>query len=83
MALLLELAQLLEDDRVAQVDVGGCRVDAELHPQRAVALQLLLEPPGGQHVDRVARQVRHRPNARLPPSLRRAQPTPSRTRWRP
>ena len=31
---VLELAQLLEHDHVAEVDVGGRRVDPELHPQR-------------------------------------------------
>ena len=69
MAGLLELAQLLEHDGVAEVDVGGGRVDAELDPQGAIAGELLLELPRRQHVDRVTRQVRHRPNARLPPSL--------------
>ncbi len=56
---LLELAQLLEHDRVAEVDVGRGRVDAELDPQRPAGGELLLEPPRRQHVDRVARQVRH------------------------
>ena len=31
---VLELAQLLQHDHVAEVDVGRRRVDAELHPQR-------------------------------------------------
>ncbi len=66
---VLELAQLAEHDRVAEVDVGGGRVDPELHPQRPVELQLLGEPPLGQHVDRVSRQIRHGRNARLRASL--------------
>ena len=39
---LLELAQLLQDDRVAEVDVGRGRVDAQLHPQRLAAGELLV-----------------------------------------
>ena len=57
---LLELAQLLEHDGVAEVDVGRGRVDPELDPQRPARRELLLEPPLRQHVDRVARQIRHR-----------------------
>ena len=34
-----------------------------------LAAELLGEPPLGQHVDRVTRQIRHRRNARLPPPL--------------
>jgi hypothetical protein len=52
---VLELAELVEDDRVAQVDVGSRGVDAELDPQRAaLALgeaELALERAFGQHVD--------------------------------
>ncbi len=55
MALILELAQLLEDDGVAEVDVGGRRVDPELDPQRTMRRELLGEHPLGQHVDRVTR----------------------------
>ncbi len=68
-ARLLELAQLLQDDRVAEVDVGRGRVDPELDPQRPPGRELLLQHRRRQHVDRVARQVRHGPNARLPPPL--------------
>ena len=32
---ILELAQLAQDDREPEVDVGRSRVDAQLHPQRA------------------------------------------------
>ena len=35
MAEVLELAQLLQDDRVAEVDVGRGRVEAELDAQLA------------------------------------------------
>ena len=44
---VLELAQLLQHDRVSEVDVGRGRVDPELHPQRpplrAGALELSLQ----------------------------------------
>ena len=40
---VLELAQLLEHDRVAEVDVGGGRVEAELDPQRPAFGEPLLE----------------------------------------
>ena len=69
MAPVLELAQLVEDDGVAEVDVGGRRVDPELDPQRTQRCELLGEHAVGQHVDRVTRQVRHGRNARLPPLL--------------
>ena len=52
MARRLELAELLEDDDVAEMDVGRGRVDAELDAQRAPLGQALLELAGGQHVDR-------------------------------
>ena len=62
MAEVLELAQLLQDDRVAEVDVGRRRVEAELHAQLATVagglLELALEPPLRQGVDGVAGQER-------------------------
>ncbi len=72
----LELAELLEDDDVAEVDVGGGRVDAELDPQRPPGSEPALELPGRQHIDRPEGQVGrrfaaleagfpHRRNARL------------------
>ena len=42
-AVLLELAQLAQHDREAEVDVGRGRVDAELHPEWATFRELLLE----------------------------------------
>ena len=38
---ILELAQLAQGHRMAQVDVGGRRVDAELDVERLAALELL------------------------------------------
>ena len=57
MAGVLELAQLLEHDGVAEVDVGGGRVDPELDAQRAALGDPPLEGAGGQAVDRVPGQV--------------------------
>ena len=52
---VLELAELVEDHGVAQMDVGGRGVDAELDAQRAaLALgegELGLESAVGEHVD--------------------------------
>ena len=49
---VLELAQLLQDDGVAEVDVGRRRVEAELHAQLAALarglLELALETPSGR-----------------------------------
>ena len=60
MAEVLELAQLLQDDRVAEVDVRRRRVEAELHAQRTALLrdrlEALLEPPGGKRLSGVAGQ---------------------------
>jgi hypothetical protein len=66
---VLELAQLLQHDRVAEVDVGRGRVDPQLHAQRPAAVELLGKPSLRQHVDRVTRQISHIANARLPPPL--------------
>ena len=43
MAEVLELAQLLQDDGVAEVDVGRRRVEAELDAQLAALARSLLE----------------------------------------
>ena len=51
---VLKLPQLLQNDRVPEVDVGRGRVDAELHPQRSSQVELALKIAGGQGVDRVA-----------------------------
>ena len=40
---LLELAELAQHHREAEVDVGGGGIDAELHPERAALLELLLQ----------------------------------------
>ena len=50
---ILELAELLEDDREAEVDVGRGGVDAQLDAERPAELQLPLEPPVGQAIDGV------------------------------
>ena len=61
MAGVLELAQLVEDDRVAEMDVGSRGVDAELDAQRpALALgevELRLERALGEHVDGADHEV--------------------------
>ena len=44
---ILELAQLAQGHRMAQMDIGGRRVDAELHVQRHAALELLQERDSG------------------------------------
>jgi hypothetical protein len=53
---VLELAQLAEHDRVAEVDVGRGRVDPELDPQRPALRprrpELCRERTLGQAVDR-------------------------------
>jgi hypothetical protein len=58
---VLELPQLLEHDRVPEMQVGRGRVQAELGAQRAPGRQALLKSAGGQRFDRIARQVRRRP----------------------
>ncbi len=61
MAGVLELAQLVEDDRVPEVDVGRRGIDPELDAKRAaLALgerELLLEGALGQHVDSADHEV--------------------------
>ena len=54
MAEILELAQLLQHDRVAQVQVLCGRVQPELDPQRPALRQALLERSVGAHFYRVA-----------------------------
>ena len=59
MAEILELPQLPQDDRVAEMDVEAGRVDAELDPERLAgrdaALQLLAQFVfGGDLVDAAA-----------------------------
>ena len=58
---VLELAQLAQHDRVAEVDVRRRRVDAQLDPQRPALLRApppacAASAPCGQAVDGVARQ---------------------------
>jgi hypothetical protein len=57
---VLELPQLLQHDGVAEVDVGGRRVQAELHAKRTAARQPLGEGPAGQVLDGVSRELRRR-----------------------
>ena len=49
---ILELAQLAQGHRMAQMDIGGCRIDAELHVQRHAALELLQERRFGHDLRR-------------------------------
>ena len=53
---ILELAQFVQNDRMAEMDVGRGRVDAELHPQRPARSQLGPELVGVDAVDRARRQ---------------------------
>src|SRR5581483_7475593 len=53
---LLELAQLAQDDREAEVDVGRGRVDAELHPEGHAAPELAAQVRLGDDVDRARGQ---------------------------
>ena len=57
MARVLELAQLLQHDGVAEMDVGGGRVEPELDPQRAAFGEPSLEGSVGEAVDRVAGEM--------------------------
>jgi hypothetical protein len=77
---VLELAQLAQDDRMAEVDVGRRRVQPELDAQRAAERELARESPVGEAVDRVTGQPagivgrvgRHNSNARVSPCPGRA-----------
>ena len=53
---VLEQAQPAQHDREPEVDVGGGRVDAELHAQRRAALELLAQLGLGDDVDRARGQ---------------------------
>ncbi len=57
---VLEGAQLLEDDRVAEVDVRRGRVHPELHAQLLAARQLLGQASFRQRVDRSREHARER-----------------------
>ena len=48
---VLKGAQLVQHDHVAEVDVGGGRVDPQLHPQRPPRRELLGQPALGQRLD--------------------------------
>ena len=75
---VLELAQLAQDDGVAEVDVGSGGIDAELDSKGLALRQLLLQPAFGERVHgvpgeeagRFSRVFRHGLNARLPPRRR-------------
>jgi hypothetical protein len=60
---VLELAELAEHDREAEVDVGRCRIDAELHPQgfagRDRPLDAAAQIGPGDDVDAPGRQDPH------------------------
>ncbi len=76
MAQVLELAELAQHHRVTQVDIRCRGIDAQLHAQRSLPLQLALELPLGQGIDGITGEetgclapgVRHGANARLPHS---------------
>lgn len=53
MAEVLELAQLLEDYRVAEVDIRGGGIETELDPEGTAAPQALLELVARDYVYRV------------------------------
>ena len=57
MARTLERRHALERDRVADMDVRGGHVDAELHAQRPPGGELALELALREHVDGVVCQV--------------------------
>ena len=48
---VLELAQLAEHDREAEVNVGGGGIDAELHPQGRASFELAAELGLADEVD--------------------------------
>src|SRR5205085_1000173 len=49
---LLEVLHLADDDRMAEVDVGGGRIEADLDGERLTALQLGLQIVSLDEVDR-------------------------------
>ena len=54
---LLELAHLVEQHRVPEVQVRGGRIEARLHAQRRAALELPGEVRLGQHLVGAAAQL--------------------------
>jgi hypothetical protein len=72
---ILKLAQLAQDDGVAEMDVRRRGIEPELDAQRAAECELGRQPPVGQAVDPVAgeeagiveRSGRHNANARVSP----------------
>jgi hypothetical protein len=69
---VLELAELGQDDRMAEVDVGRRRVQAELDAERPALRQLRGQGSRGQAVDGVAGEMRG-PGGGLGPLARRLQ----------
>ena len=53
---ILELAQFVQNDRMAEVDVGRGRVDAELHPQRPARSSFVRSSSAVDAVDRARGQ---------------------------
>jgi hypothetical protein len=49
---LLELGKLCENHHMAEVDIGGARIDAQLHAQRRALGELSLQRPLGQDLVR-------------------------------
>ena len=54
---VLELAQLAQHDRVAEVDVRGRRVDPELYAQRPSERELALQFARREHLRGAAREL--------------------------
>ena len=57
MTQILELSQFAQHDGVPQVDIGGCRIDSELDPQR---------PPLGSRLHELAQQHLRRQRVHAP-----------------
>src|SRR2546423_14619836 len=58
-SLVLEGPHALERNRPADVDVRRGDIDPELDAQRATELELLLQRAFGEHIDRIARELRN------------------------
>ena len=56
MTVFLELTHLVQHYGVTQVDVGGGRIDAQLHPQGLPLLDLSGKPALRQRFDRILSQ---------------------------